>query len=44
MNGDNGQHKSNALLKQILEISQHTLEAQNMQLKVLVPSQVLIDG
>ena len=35
MNSTNGQHEGNELLKQLIDISQNTLEAQNMQLEVL---------
>lgn len=35
MNSTNGQHEGNELLKQLIEISQNTLEAQNLQLEVL---------
>ena len=36
MNSTNGQHEGNELLKQLINISQNTLEAQNMQLEVLL--------
>ena len=34
MNNGNGQHETNDLLKQILDIAQNTLETQNIQLEV----------
>ena len=35
MNSENGQHETNDLLKQIPDVAQNTLDAQNMQLTVL---------
>ncbi len=35
MNSTNGQHEGNELLGQLIDISQNTLEAQNLQLAVL---------
>jgi hypothetical protein len=36
MKSTNGQHEGNELLRQLIDISQNTLEAQNMQLEVLL--------
>ena len=35
MNSESGQHETNNLLRQILDVAQNTLDAQNMQLTVL---------